>query len=149
MHRKRDDYEFNENEKGLLTKKIKIDQGINEPILLQTKPSTNTFVRHVDKFTQNSMLNSIMLSAQVFDFCIILFNFHENSHPQASFLIENDDLVTPKKYMKLHPLHLAQQQISMVKYEKNLIYLALVRIFHLIFCVRKVDYSLFWYCTWI
>jgi len=70
MHRKRDNYEINHNQKDLLTKKIKSDQSIlnnNNQSLLQ---STNTFLMDSDRLTQNDRLNLTILSklsTQVYD----------------------------------------------------------------------------------
>jgi hypothetical protein len=60
MYRKRDNYEVKDNEKDLLTKKIKLDQTkLNTQSILQ---STNTFVMNVDTLDQNDMLNLTILS---------------------------------------------------------------------------------------
>jgi hypothetical protein len=125
MHRKRDDYEIDQNEKYLLTKKLK-----HEGILLYSKQSTNTFVIDGDKLPQNSRLNLPLPSkipSQVYHFfCIGLFNTYENSRHQVQFLIENDDLVIHKKYMEIILQHLAQQQMQKVKCERDPIFLVLV-----------------------
>jgi len=60
MHRKRDNYEVKDNEKDLLTKKIKLDQTkLNTQSILQ---SSNTFIMNVDTLDQNDMLNLTILS---------------------------------------------------------------------------------------
>jgi hypothetical protein len=70
MHRKRDDYEIDQNEKYLLTKKVK-----HEGILLYSKQSTNTFVIDGDKLPQNNRLNLPLPSkipSQVYYFLFVL-----------------------------------------------------------------------------